>query len=318
MRDLIANPFRMALIGDTHVGSSVALWHPDTPLAEGGRYKLNKQQVLLLYCWEDMLARVERLNPDIGIHLGDIIHGDSPREGQLITRQPDEQADGALLLMEPFIKNVQKFYILKGTEWHEGRAAKDVNRLAKELGAVRSKLTEHYARWDLLLRMPGSPSREVFTAEGVKTPFSVPAPVIHFAHHIGVSSVPWYEATVPLRDTLMYLAGLVRNYGEWAPNVRMVVRAHRHRFVHVHAAPDVHALVVPSWQFKTAFVHRRMSAAIPQIGWVMVEWDGMDFVVKPRIYQLPAPHVEEGAEEWQDTNVSQFHVEVEDADPDSD
>lgn len=286
--------FKMALIADTHVGSSVALWHPDTPIHEGGRWQLNKQQQLLLYCWNDMIARIEEIKPDIGIHLGDIIHGDSPREGQLITRQPDEQAKGAKLLMQPFVAAVRKFYMVKGTEWHEGRASKDVNRLAEELGAVSSSLTEQFARWDLYLRMPGNPEREVFTAAGAKTHFSIPAPVLHIAHHIGMSSVPWYEATVPLRDTLMHLAELVRNYGEQAPNVRMVVRAHRHRFCHVHVAPDVHALVVPCWQFKTALAHKKVSASVPQIGWVLVEWDGRDLVVKERIYQLPAPHVEEG------------------------
>ena len=104
--------------------------------------------------------------------------------------------------------------------------------------------------------------------------------------------MPWYEATVPLRDTLMLLAELWRFYGERAPNVRMVVRSHRHRFIHVNAPPDIHVAVSPCWQLKTAFSHKRASSMLPQIGYIVIEWDGFDLVVKPRIYELPELHVE--------------------------
>jgi hypothetical protein len=117
-------------------------------------------------------------------------------------------------------------------------------------------------------------------------------PVIHFAHHVGISSVPWYEATVPLRDTLLLLAELARFYGDRAPDVRMVVRSHRHRFIYVLAPPDIHVAVTPAWQLKTAFAYKKAASMVPEIGYMIVEWDGQDLVVKPRIFALPDQHVE--------------------------
>jgi hypothetical protein len=161
---------------------------------------------------------------------------------------------------------------VRGTEWHDGRAAEQVELLGNLLGTVVDPETGMRSRWELYLDLGG--------------------PVVHFAHHIGTSSVPWYEATVPLRDSLMQLADLSRFYGNRAPNLRCVVRSHRHRFIGVNAPPDVQAFVTPGWQLKTAFAYKKASSMLPQIGWAYIEWDGTDIVVKDRVYPLPDLHIE--------------------------
>jgi hypothetical protein len=235
-------------------------------------YECNRPQQWLHQCWGDFVQRVQATRPHIVILQGDMIQGTNPRDGQLITNKADIQQRAAYELLAPIRAACDTMYYVRGTEWHEGKAAEDVELLAERLDCRADPSSGQRSWWELYLDVGG--------------------PVLHCAHHVGVSSVPWYEATVPLRDTLMQLAELWRFYGEHAPNVRLVARSHRHRFVHVQAPPDLQVFVTPAWQLKTAFSHKRASSMLPQIGWVVVDWDGAELVVKPRIYPLPRLHVE--------------------------
>lgn len=263
----------IVFISDLHVGSVVGLWPGQHPIEGGGTYSANQYQQWLYKCWQDCCAEIRGMRPKPTLVLvGDLIQGVNTRDGQVIGGEHASQVSAAAALLAPIVDRARATYVIRGTEWHDGKAAEYLELLARELGAVQDPSTAQYSRWELYLDVGG--------------------PVIHAAHHVGTSSVPWYEATVPLRDGLMELAELWRFYGADAPNVRMVVRSHRHRFIHVQAPPDFQVFVTPGWQLKTAFAHKRASAMLPQIGYVVVDWDGADLVVKPRIYQLPPLHVE--------------------------
>ena len=264
---------RILVFNDTHVGSTVGLWPGAHRVEGGGQYLANKYQLWLRECWDELLAEVQGFDePPIVVMNGDAIQGTSYRDGELITNKTDIQVDAACALFQPLRDMSERWFQIRGTEWHEGKASEFVEGMAKRLDAVQDPATKQWSWWELYLDVGG--------------------PVIHFAHHVGVSSVPWYEATVPLRDTLMQLAELDRFYGPRAPNVRMVVRSHRHRHIYVLAPPDIHVLVTPAWQLKTAFAHKKASGMLPQIGYVIIEWDGTDLTVKPRIFDLPDLHVE--------------------------
>ncbi len=263
---------RIAILSDLHVGSTVGIWPGRHAVEGGGIYEANVYQKWLFQCWQTMLAELRRLRPRVVVLNGDTIQGTHDRDGQLITNKTDIQAGAAVQLLQPLRKLCRDFYVVRGTEWHDGKAAEHVEGMAGSLGAKIDPASGQSTWWELYLNVGG--------------------PVIHFAHHVGMSSVPWYEATVPLRDTLLMLSELWRFYGSKAPNVRMVVRSHRHRYIHVDAPPDIQVVVTPSWQLKTAFSYKRASSMLPEIGYVLVEWDGKDLVVKPRIYQLPALRVE--------------------------
>lgn len=269
----MTEPRRFLLLSDGHVGSTVGLWPGSHRVEGGGEYSANKYQVWLHHCWQEMLAEVAAFEEKpVCIYNGDPLQGVHMRDGQLVTNKIDIQVDAALRLYGPLRSLCSKWYQIRGTEWHEGKAAEFVELMARNLDAEQDPSSGQWSWWDLYLDVGG--------------------PVIHFAHHVGVSSVPWYEATVPLRDTLLLLAELWRFYGDRAPNVRMVVRSHRHRYIHVDAPPDIHVVVTPAWQLKTAFVYKRAASMVPQIGYVIVEWDGVDLLVKPRIFDLPDLHVE--------------------------
>lgn len=266
---------RFVVLSDGHVGSTVGLWPGTHRVEGGGEYSANKYQLWLAECWQWMLDEVRAFEePPVVVYNGDPLQGVHMRDGQLVTNKVDIQVAAALQLYKPLREMSSAWYQIRGTEWHEGKAAEFVELMARELDATPDPDSGQLSWWELYL----------LVEEG--------GPVIHFAHHVGVSSVPWYEATVPLRDTLMQLAELWRFYGERAPNVRMVVRSHRHRFIHVDAPPDIHVVVTPAWQLKTAFAHKRATSMVPQIGYVIIEWDGQELSVRPRIFALPDLHVE--------------------------
>ncbi len=268
---------RFVILSDGHVGSTVGLWPGSHAIEGGGEYSCNRFQTWLHECWQEMIEEVGHLRPKpVIVYNGDPLQGVNARDGQLVTNQISVQVQAALELYRPLRKLARRWFQVRGTEWHEGKASEFVELMAMQLDAERDPASGQYSWWELYLDAEAGGG----------------GPVIHFAHHVGMSSVPWYEATVPLRDTLLQLSELWRFYGERAPNVRMVVRSHRHRFIHVDAPPDLHVVVTPAWQLKTAFAYKRAASMLPQVGYVIIEWDGYDLMVKPRIFELPSLQVE--------------------------
>lgn len=251
----------------------MGLWPGRHPIEGGGTYESNEYQLWLDKCWQELLAEVASFpTKPIVVYNGDALQGVNYKDGQLITPLINIQAMAALKVYEPLRALASRWYHIRGTEWHEGKSSDHIEMMARMLEAERDPSSGQWSWWELYLDVGG--------------------PVIHFAHHVGCSSVPWYEATVPLRDTLLQLAELWRFYGQRAPNLRMVVRSHRHRFIYVKAPPDIHVAVTPAWQLKTAFAYKKAASMLPEIGYLVIEWDGVDLVVKERIFELPDLHVE--------------------------
>lgn len=266
---------RTVVFADLHVGSTGALWAPEQQLGGGGFYVLNKAQQFLSECWSDAKRRVRRLKPDVLMFLGDVLQGKSIRDGQLVTNRSDVQEKSAFRLLSPVREKARQFFMFKGTPWHEGKSSEHTGFLAQALDAEIDPATGESLWWELYFQLPGGD-----------------APVLHLTHSIGATKVSWYEATTPLRDTLMQLSELTRWYKKEAPNVRLTVRAHRHRCIGVFIAPDIQAWTVPAWQVRTAYAHQKSIVTLPHIGYLLIEWDGKDIVVKPRLYKIPLPHVE--------------------------
>ena len=260
---------KVLIVSDLHVGSIVGLWPERHQIEGGGIYEANASQKWLFSCWKKMLAEAQKLRPVVIIN-GDTIQGVHSKDGQIIGATVSAQCSAAFALLEPLSKAASRLYFIRGTEWHDGKSAQDIEVLAMSLGAVPGP-DGQYSRWELYLDIGGA--------------------VIHFTHHVGASSVAWYEATVPWRDALMLLSELSRSFRCDMPGVKMIVRSHRHRFIHVNT-PDMAALVTPAWQLRTAFVFKKAPALMPHIGYVVLEWDGKDLIAKPRLFSAPPPDVE--------------------------
>ena len=265
---------RVLVISDLHVGHSVGLWPGSHPIEGGGKYESNEFQKWMYQCWLHMIDEAKSMGKFDCIVNGDPIQGVNARDGGLIAPVPKDQVRAALTLLEPLRALAQKFYMIRGTEWHEGKAANEAEMLGQLLGAELDPQTAQYTRY------------EMFYA------FEDKGPIFHFAHHVGCSSVPWYEATVPLRDMLLLLSEVKRFQGSLGPRIKGIVRSHRHRSIYVNAPPDMHALVTPAWQLKTSFSYKVSSSMLPQIGYAIIDYDGTDIIVRPRIFPLPDIHVE--------------------------
>lgn len=266
---------KLVIVSDQHVGSTAGLWPGSYRVEGGGKYSCNQYQEWLLNCWDMALEEIGAIRPRPTIVVnGDPVQGTSERDGMLITNKTDIQADAAYEILAPLREVAKKFYMIRGTEWHEGKASESVEQLARRLKSVVDPASGQQTWWELNYNLNG--------------------PVAHIAHHVGASSVPWYEATVPLRDTLMLLAELWRFLGTAAPNVRMTIRSHRHRGIYVQAPgqPPIHALVTPGWQLKNAFGYKRASSTLPQIGYAVVEYGNSVVMGRLRTFPLPPSHVE--------------------------
>ena len=265
-------------IADLHVGSTVGLWPETFPIEDGGEARANKfQQGLLAWWWRMIEEAMELPKPPIVVVDGDVLQGANYRDGQLSTDRADIQADAAYELLKPLREICERMYILHGTAWHGGKASAHVTALARRLEAVPEAVTGRPLWWELYLEPPGG------------------GPVIRFTHHISATSLPFYEATAPLRDYYVLNAELRRVYGEQARHVDMDVHAHRHRCIYVLKPPAVRVLTLPSWQLKNEFGHKvAANGALPDCGYVRIERDGGNINPVPSLMPLPPVHIEEG------------------------
>lgn len=263
---------RCVIVSDLHVGSTVGLWPRSHPVADGGIHKANQFQRWLINYWEKAMEEIANLRPDVLVFNGDEIQGAHDRDGQLVTNRIDIQVDAALEVVDPLASLECRKYVIRGTPWHVGKAAEHIDSLARQIGAERDRATNSHTRWELYLKLG--------------------KPVIHFAHHIGASRVPLYETTTPLRDMLVLLTELNRYYGRGMPNLKAIVRSHRHRGVALQVPPRLHAIVTPGWQLKTEFGYKNMTSSLPHIGYVVIDYDGEKLIPDLKDFPLPKPAIE--------------------------
>lgn len=260
------------VISDIHAGSSVAPWPEAVTLPDGATVTPAPWQQYLNACWADLLEAARIIRPTVLVVNGDVVQGTrTNKDGQLITYSVATQARAAQALLEPLVDCCERLYMVRGTEFHEGVCSQHVEQLAESLGAERNHAGQH--TWpDLYLALGGR--------------------VCHFAHHIGVSGIPAYEATVPLRDAITLVTEMWRTWGELGPRVELMVRSHRHRFVHVDAPGQVQAVVTPGFQLKTQYGYKVAPVTWAHIGWVLVEATADGLTVRKKLYPGPAPKVE--------------------------
>lgn len=264
----------VAIISDIHEGSTVAPWMPAVEVADGGRYGLNRFQIFLQECWKVAEAEILTLDPDVIVFNGDLIQGANRRDSQLVTNVPALQAESVVERLGPICDKAKKVYFVKGTPFHEGSLSADVEPVAKQLGGEQNSDTGQYT-WD-----------DLFLSLG-------PQYVAHFAHSIGVTSIPQSEPTMPLRDLLNMISEIERFWSS-RPNVRALVRSHRHRCSIAQVPPNLVAMVTPSWQLKGEFIYKKQPGTTPQIGYCTLTYDQKQGKAIPeyRVFDLPAIRVE--------------------------
>lgn len=223
----------LAVISDTHVGSSTALAPLEFNVHTRSDFetqvtKANKLQKWLYECWTDYweyvfhLAKKRRL---IVVHCGDLVDG--VHHGSLqVMNEVSDQADAFLELMLPIVAKSDYFFGILGTgPSHAGMDNSTEAQLYKELGATEFGQT-------LTLNIDGK---------------------IHdFAHHGRAGSRPWTSSAANLATEVV-----VDYASQGLPLPNFIWRGHNHRIDDSgNKLPGTRAISLPSWQLKTSFGYR--------------------------------------------------------------
>lgn len=223
----------LAIISDTHVGSSTALAPLEFNVHSRNDFevqatKANKLQKWLYECWTDYWEYVFKLAKKrklIVVHVGDLIDG--VHHGSLqVMNEVSDQADAFLELMLPILAKADGFYGVLGTgPSHAGMDNSTEAQIYRDLGAIEFGQ-------NLTLNVDG---------------------VLHdFAHHGRAGSRPWTSGGANLAAEVLMdyaLSGL--------PLPNYIWRGHRHVVDDSgNRIPGSRAISLPSWQLKTSFGYR--------------------------------------------------------------
>ena len=265
----------VAIVGDLHVNSSVALCPAEMKLEDGPVVKPSQSQEWLrqrwLEFWGDVMLAADVYHaPVLAVINGD--WGDVNRHSQYQLIEPvntDVILDWMVEVVEPVRKVAQRVFVTRGTEAHTGGVGWLENRAAKEIGAEPDPSTGQPSWW--VLRM---------AVEGVN---------LLITHHPGTNSLrPWMRGGAANRAAAMVMDAF---YGEdWQPDVAV--------FGHVHHNEDsldnhpVRTIFNRSWTLKDALSYR-VGFGIQQdvIGGLMVVCGGGRYRVVKRGYALPRGRV---------------------------
>lgn len=261
---------RILCVADIHAGSTVAPW-PDITLEGGGKWQPGAAQRWLNRCWKNMIAAAEQYKPDVVVVLGDEIDGANARNSGIVTPRWEEQQEAAEALLQPLREMTDKFYMVRGTGWHVGQGAKYSSAVAQTLEAVRTP-NEEWTWPELLLGVHGY--------------------CIHFAHHIGSTGNPMYEATAVMNALMVTRLEMANKY-RYPPDIRGVVRAHRHRMISV-SKGHLHGATVTGWQLKTDYGYKVAPNSLSEIGYLTIDAgeEGIERI-QTHLFPLPKPRVEE-------------------------
>lgn len=269
---------RIGVVSDLHCGHIFGILPPDFVTSEGRTINLNAGQRYLWQCWQDAADRMYPL--DALVINGDAIDGAQQKSQGVEFCLPmlEDQSEAAFRAID-FLRRetkAKKVYLLAGTEYHSGRAAREEEVIAQRLGAT------------LYMGVgSGRYCREVLDLE-------VDGVILNFAHGISIAS-GLYRATPPDREAVW--SALAGKAGKCA-KAECVIRSHAHNFVHVEHQSK-HSLITPCWQLQTRYMRKNsVYRMMPDIGYVIVEVDatarktGDDpcHIIK-RIYPLPEPKI---------------------------
>jgi hypothetical protein len=255
-------------ISDTHFGSTLALCPPKVALDDGGYYQPSKLQKILFAYWRDFWRWVdEKLNGEkfILIHNGDMLDGKHHNTTTLISQNLKDQENLAVEMMQPVVNKAFAYYQIRGTEAHAGTSAEYEERVAQRLCAVKDEATKQHSRWELWMELGDD--------------------LIHFSHHLGVTSSSAYEASAPMRE----ITAAFVEAGQWGMRPpTILIRSHRHRYIEV-KPPNGRLVVTPGWQGKTPFVFRIDRMRAPMFGGIIIKLGEEGIHVREKLYTIQRP-----------------------------
>ena len=239
----------LGLISDLHCGSRYALVPPSF-LPAGGAKVLPAAHFLeyLWSCWQDFCARCPEL--DCLIVNGDLIEGENPSRRDTMDALTDnfitqgQMAEETLSLLLPKVK---RWWLVRGTSYHDGKHFETLEAVAKNLGA-----------------QPWSPHRYTGYVlerewEGLR---------INATHHMTSGAI--YPGTLASRTTLM--ANAAEQLQKTIP-ADLIIRSHLH-FKYIGQSYGKWFVQTPAWKLPTPYAIKKMefyrASLLSDLGAVLV------------------------------------------------
>jgi len=272
----MTRPICVLLASDTHCGSTIGLCPPEGVRTDDGQeIRPSKVQEWLWECWTDVHQRYDAIARDAKaekwvILNGDLVDGDHHGTAQIMSRHPDAQA---YIARETFAVTralkPKRLFVVRGTEVHTGTSGSAEESLAHYLGAERDPETRLWSRWHLRLRVHGKLFDVQHHGKGLGR--------LPHTKQNGANSLAWR----------VFQTCAERNLEPPA----LVVRSHLHQFADSYGANRrTRGLFLPSFQLKTAYVHRVAADEIADVGAVvaLVYPDGR-MEITPILFQPAQP-----------------------------
>ena len=260
-------------VSDLHCGCRLGLCSEAAPLDDGGEYRPSKFQRKTFEWWSEFWSKwvpqVTKREPWALVVNGDALDGVHHNSVTQISHNMEDQLRIAEAILAPVVRKASAYYHIRGTEAHVGKSGQFVEMLAKRLGAIPNEEGQH-ARQSLFAR--------------------VGKHLVHFAHHIGVSSSPFAKSSALQRE-------LTRGYvqsGRWGdePPV-MYVRSHRHVCSEVREPSRdgwTSTVVTPGWQGSTPFTHRLgLSIEMPEFGGILIRSGDEEIFTRAKVWRIERP-----------------------------
>jgi len=243
------------LLSDLHLGSEFAVLPRvayRTTDNTRTRVQPTPSQRYLLKCWRWMVGNLPAKLAYTIVN-GDTLDGENPKEAGLYVnlQSPSDQAEAALELLGPIRERSEKFFLVKGSPYHEGRGADAVAGLAKALQADR---------WSSGLQTGTRLWLQMKKAADL---------VLNASHHMTRGWI--YPAGGADRTAMM--AAVAEASGK-LPRADIIVRGHNHlkRVVSAHGKT---VIFQPAWKLLTPFVERLMeeirAEVLSDLGAVLIE-----------------------------------------------
>lgn len=271
------NTKTVLVLSDLHCGSIFGMLPPKFKTSDDRIVGQNAGQKYLWNCWVWLIDYLKDMPLHAVVVNGDVVDGKQKAQEatELVLPIIEDQAHAAEQTLK-FLKDGLSFhpqwYFTQGTEYHSGKAGREEEVVARNMGAT-----------PYLGAGTGRYCREVLDLE-------IDGVVCNFQHGASTSS-GLYRATAPDREGIWSaLAGKEHKL----PRADVVVRGHVHHFVHVEH-PSKHIVFCPCWELQTRFMRKHSAyRMLPDIGAVLlfvepeVKRQGRDpITVKKILFDLP-------------------------------
>lgn len=241
-------------IGDTQIGSMVALMAPEVELTNGQILKASRPQRWLWDCWRNFWDYAHKYKEmtrkrAVVIHLGDLIQGAGKRHPDFLADK-NAQMNMAVDILKPVRDFADKFYMCKGTEYHSGPGAEDEKTLGKH--GVKMDRVEYNIR------------------------VVVGGKLFDCAHVGRAGTRPW---TVGMANLVAQILVDYTDKGERRPDY--ILRGHKHvqddtgiKF------SNTRGVIVPGWQLPDAYVFEKCGGATrTNMGGILIDGDWMGHIL---------------------------------------